>query len=475
VPSTNVYIQWGVMATSDMPRRGATAVVVCAVILAVAAHAQQVRAFRGTIATPSGFLDDATLVVEKNGTIRSVGKNATLSPGTTVIDVGGVIFPGLIDLHDHLTWNIFPRWRLPRPVGNRYDWQALPEYAAQLSGPEYALIAKNLGCEMERYAEVKAMIGGATSVIGSFSPDAAVPPRNECDAGLARNLDFASGLYTASVNAEPVRYNVFPLELPDADNQTVLKELDAKTIKAYIVHLAEGADASAAREFKVFKARGLLRAGVVIIHGVALGEPEFSEMTGKGIGFIWSPRSNFELYGKTADVRAVKKAGLALAIAPDWSPTGSFGSLSELQFAYHWNLQQAPPPLTNDELMAMVTSAPATLAGADDKIGSLAPNKLADFIVLRKSSSSPTTAVLDAPSGSVRLVVIGGRPLLGDPELMKQLAPPGKLEIVTSCGREIALAITDDTKGESWSTISQKLTLALQQYKIELAPLEECH
>jgi cytosine/adenosine deaminase-related metal-dependent hydrolase len=69
--------------------------------------------------------------------------------GTTVIDVDGIIFPGLIDLHDHLTWNIFPRWRLPRPVGNRYDWQALPEYAAQLSGPEYALIAKNLGCEME--------------------------------------------------------------------------------------------------------------------------------------------------------------------------------------------------------------------------------------------------------------------------------------------------------------------------------------
>jgi hypothetical protein len=87
------------------------------------------------------------------------------------------------------------------------------------------------------------MVGGATSVIGSFSPDAAVPPRNECDAGLARNLDFASGLYTASVNAEPVRYNVFPLELPDADNQAVLKALDAKTIKAYIVHLAEGADA----------------------------------------------------------------------------------------------------------------------------------------------------------------------------------------------------------------------------------------
>src|SRR5712671_7375691 len=88
--------------------------------VAVASGAQDTLAFRGTIATQTGFLDDATLVVE-SGTIRSIGKNAILSPGTTVIDVGGIIFPGLIDLHDHLTWNIFPRWRLPRPVGDRYE------------------------------------------------------------------------------------------------------------------------------------------------------------------------------------------------------------------------------------------------------------------------------------------------------------------------------------------------------------------
>lgn len=452
-----------------------TTVVVFAVCLAVASHAQEIHAFRGTIATPAGFLDDATIVVEKNGTIRSIGNNSPASAGMRVVDVGGIIFPGLIDLHNHLTWNIFPRWRLSRPVGNRYDWQALPEYVAQLSGPESALIGKNLGCEMERYAEVKAMVGGATSVIGSFSPDAAVPPRNACDAGLARNLDFASGLYTTSVNAEPVRYNVFPLEVADGDNQTILKGLEAKTIKAYIVHLAEGADASAAREFKMFKARGLLHPGVVIIHGVALGEPEFTEMTGKGIGFVWSPRSNFELYGKTTDVRAAKKAGLSLAIAPDWSPTGSFGSLAELQFAYHWNVQQTPRILTDDELLAMVTSTPAKLAGVDEKIGLLAPKMLADFIVLRRSGSSPKMAVLDAPSGSVRLVVVGGRPLLGDPDLMKQLVAPGKLEVINSCGRQIALAITDDTGGESWATISQKLTVALQPYKIQLAPLEECH
>ena len=33
--------------------------------------------------------------------------------GETAIDVGGVIFPGLIDLHNHLTWNVMPDWQAP--------------------------------------------------------------------------------------------------------------------------------------------------------------------------------------------------------------------------------------------------------------------------------------------------------------------------------------------------------------------------
>ena len=64
----------------------------------------------------------------------------------------------------------------------------------------------------------------------------------------------------------------------------------------------------------MLKARGLLVPGVSIIHGVALSPANFAEMAKAHVGLVWSPRSNFELYGSTADVAAAKAAGVRLAI-----------------------------------------------------------------------------------------------------------------------------------------------------------------
>src|SRR5579864_4133467 len=164
-------------------------------------HCQDTYALSGTLVTPHGVIEDGVIVIS-DGTIRNIGANVPIPAGTSVIKTDGVILPGLIDLHNHLIWNVFPRWRIPSPVGNRYDWQAMPEYAARLSGPEATMVKDGLGCAMERYAEIKAMVGGATSVVGSFSPTDNDPHRNDCDKGLARNLDFASGLYSQNVNQE---------------------------------------------------------------------------------------------------------------------------------------------------------------------------------------------------------------------------------------------------------------------------------
>jgi 5-methylthioadenosine/S-adenosylhomocysteine deaminase len=46
-----------------------------------------------------------------------------------------------------------------------------------------------------------------------------------------------------------------------------------------------------------------------------------------GVGLVWSPRSNNELYGGTLNIAAAQAVGLSFAIAPDWSPTGSAGML----------------------------------------------------------------------------------------------------------------------------------------------------
>jgi hypothetical protein len=90
----------------------------------------------------------------------------------------------------------------------------------------------------------------------------------------------------------------------------ITKALDNHDLTAFIVHLAEGKpnDPNAAREFRMLRARGFLRPGLSIIHGTALRLADFQELARAGVGLIWSPRSNIELYGDTTDVRSAKLA-----------------------------------------------------------------------------------------------------------------------------------------------------------------------
>lgn len=437
--------------------------------------AQDSFAISGTIVTSRGVLDNATMIVV-NGKIQDIRANRSAPDGMISVKVDGIVFPGLIDLHNHLVWNVFPRWKLPEPVTTRYEWQAVPEYTARLSGPEGAMIDKGAGCDMERYAEVKALLGGATAVVGSFGPTDSDPNRNDCVRGLARNLDAFSGLYSKNINAEPLRYEVFPFEITWQQAQAIRDKLGSRDLKSVIFHVGEGKDASAKREFRMLRARGFLRPGVIIIHGVALGEPEFREMAANGVGFVWSPRSNFELYGKTADVESAQASQVTMSLAPDWSPTGSSGVLDELRFAYKWNLKRPGLQFSNAEFLQMVTINPAKLAGVSDKVGGLAAGMMADFIVLPRKGKGVDSllSLVDSEPASVQLVVVGGRPLLGSPEYMGQLRPGKHLELLTICKQQKALDILEDTNGNSFGDIEKRLERALQSLGTSLAPLSEC-
>src|SRR5262249_39080384 len=159
---------------------------------------------------------------------------------------------------------------------------------------------------------------------------------------------------------------------------------------------------------------GFLRPGVSIIHGVALSKPDFVQMQKASVGLIWSPRSNIELYAATTDVRSAKEANVKIALAPDWSPSGSDGLIEELKYASSWNDAQVPRIFAPDELVAMATTIPAQLAGASDSIGSLKPGYYADLLLVRKTTGDPYQTLLHLDPVDVRLVVIGGVPIYGD-------------------------------------------------------------
>jgi 5-methylthioadenosine/S-adenosylhomocysteine deaminase len=425
-------------------------------------------ALRGTLITPDGIAENGIVLV-RQGKIAAVGAHVDLPANETIIDTHGIIAPGLIDLHNHLTWNVFPRWHPIEEFGNRYDWQQKQIYQTLLGSPHASLVADGLECEMERYAEVKAITEGETSVVGSL--------QDACSAGLAHNLDTEAAWHVA--------YNVFPLQMYEEDLAPIRRKLANHELHAFLIHIGEGGhqDASAAREFAMLKGRGLLVPGVALIHGVALQPENFTEMAAHGVGLIWSPRSNLELYGNTADVAAAKAAGVKIALAPDWSPTGSDGLLAELNYAAAWNDTQTPRPFTDRELFAMATATPAVMIGDNDRVGALLPGHDADLLVLRPETDPAKHdawwTLTHATAAQVALVTVEGAPLYGDPSLLEKLAPSHPAEQLAICGTTKALLFIGahgdvDAFDETWAHTVTTLEVALHHYGRNLATLAEC-
>lgn len=408
-------------------------------------------AIAGTILTPDGIVTDSAISIS-DGKIKSIGPIATLDKPDAAIKVPGIILPGFIDLHNHLTWNVLPRWLPGRKFHNRYEWQDTDDYTKALVNPHTAVLGA-AACESEVYAEIKALAGGATSVVGSLLPNQDHPKNADCAKGLARNLDLASDLgfkKPDSTDTCPailgdtqglldfVDNEVFPFELAHPRFDYLLCELAEKNLRSLIVHLSEGAntDSSAHREFTELDKAGLLHPGLVIIHGTAIRAKDFDHMAKNQVGLIWSPHSNDELYGSTTDVAAARAAGVTAAIAPDWSPSGSAGMLQELLYIG----QHYPSVATAKDLVDMATSIPAKIARLDGSIGTLAPNMAADLVVLNVNidpqAKSPLDAVLKTTAANVSLVVVGGDPLYGDQALMAKMPSlaGANLDPMTVCG-----------------------------------------
>jgi 5-methylthioadenosine/S-adenosylhomocysteine deaminase len=419
-------------------------------------------ALTGTLVMPQDVIENGTVLIQ-DGRIVASGAAVKIPAGAKTIHTDGVIAPGLIDLHNHLTWNIFPRWKPTEEFGNRYDWQQKPVYNILLTVPHQAIVDAGLECEAERYAEVKAITEGETSLTGSM--------QQSCNERLDRDLDVAGGAQLGP-GLGSIIYNVFPLQMSPQALAEADAALSATPRGSLLIHIAEGGphDAAAAREFQQLKGRGLLRPGVSLIHAVGIKPEGFVEMAAHGVGFIWSPRSNVELYGDTANVAAAKSAGVTMALAPDWSPTGSDGLLGELNYASVWNQTQKPPLFTERDLVMMATANAAELVNLSPQIGSLSAGHAADLIVVKKPTASHDAywTLTHSTPADVQLVMIGGVAMYGDAATMQVLASEGeRLEV---CGAAKTLTLP----GKPFAETARVLDHALQQQGRKLAPLAEC-
>lgn len=432
---------------------------IAALLFAAAISPAQNRkiALTGTVLTPSGPLKNGAVVLQ-NGKILSVGSAGSVPQDAVVVATGGIIAPGFIDLHNHMSYNVIPRWKPNQEFGARYDWQQDPAQNVLVTSPHTELVADGHACDAERYDDFKALAQGETSTVGSV--------RSCPSPGLTRRLDVDAEL----PGAPPVVYNVFPFQMTSADREAADKVLAATPHGSLLIHVSEGGprDGSAAREFQMAKQQGFLRPGVSFIHGVAIPPEGFAEMKAAGVGFVWSPRSNIELYGGTAAVSAAHAAQVTMALAPDWSITGSTGMLNELRYASLWNEAQKPVLLTDRELVAMSTVNAAELVNMRGRIGELLPGGAADIIVLKSVTADAYGSLTHSAPQDLLLTIVGGHALFGDPSLLQAMdTTPG--ETLEICGAKRAFAAST-----RYASLLSSLTPVMEHVGRALAPLTEC-
>ncbi|MBB6568189.1 amidohydrolase family protein [Kribbella sandramycini] len=355
-----------------------------------------------------------------------VGDNGLIAAVTPLDDVpagfadapsfaaGGIICPGLIDLHNHLMYNSLPLWTEPSrevPWTSHNQWGRAPTYSAQISQPA-RLLGAAAGRALLRYVETRAIVGGTTSIQGN--PRGAVPP----DDDLIRNVDSEK----LGTRDDFIRVSTLV-----ADSKEALAPYAAAVAagRGFIAHSAEGSDPKLRAEFQLLDEVGVVKPQLVAIHGGALNAADFALMRAGGASLVWSPFSNYWLYGATADVAAAKAAGVRLCIGSDWAPSGTRNVLWELKVADLWNKAQPAPVFTDAELVALATRNPGEALSTvwPHPVGRIERGALADLIVVRRTHPDPYRNLINATEPDIRLAVVGGRPRYGLPSLMKPLAP----------------------------------------------------
>lgn len=428
------------------------------------------QAIRGHIVTPERVVRNGWIVIE-GGRIAGIGEAIPDLRGAAVLETDNYVFPTFVDLHNHPMYNMFPRWKAPRQYGNRYEWRAEPEYLEKISNPQRALVAASF-CDMDQFAEVQMLVAGTGATTGISPPREGMP---QCIAGLVRNLDWASGLRGAQPGNERLQ-TVLGVTSDIRDEERARKtaeDLKAGRIDALVIHLAEGkrSDPATQAEFAALEKRNFLAPQTVLVHGVALGEKEFARMAPLGAALVWSPRSNFELYGETLDVRGALRHGIPVAIAPDWAPTGSINMLEELRYARDYSRRALGDAIKAKQLFEMATLVPARIAKVDGEIGSLVPGKRADLFLLRNRGADPYETLAAAPVTDIRLVMIEGVPVFGEEDRL------GRLRVTTTealgiCGELRALNVA--SLADRFSGVVARLAERLQRTNVRLGPLADC-
>lgn len=407
--------------------------------------------------------EQAWLVIDPSkgdGEITDVTTDESKIPSDALrIVYDGYAFPGLIDTHNHVHYNAIPQWKHPVHFVNRYEWSGGSDDYQKRVEKVYSEKLKNK-YDGVLYGEIRAIVGGTTMIQSSYY---GAPP-----AVLARNL-------TADYKIATTSRRISEIETDLKAWSTRLQDPSSQGLKRVFLHVAEGVsrDPVSESEFEVLDRNGLVRPGVVVIHGTALTKEQYRTMAANKMYLSWSPRSNINLYDQTTDIPTVLESGVTVALSPDWTVSGSNNLLEEMKFAYEYSKKKwgSANPVTPQLLFKMVTQNAAQVSGLEEHFGELKRGYAGDFFLAPVKDKDPFVSLLKTGPKDLNLVVVAGKPVYGDDARMSSLEENSDAIVVDGANKRIV--IVDQVSSKRLTQVETELRGNLQSIGSELAPIIE--
>jgi cytosine/adenosine deaminase-related metal-dependent hydrolase len=304
--------------------------------------------------------------------------------GPTFSVPGGELRPGLINAHDHLHRNHFPRLGRP-PYTDAYEW------------------------------------GRDIHVHDGAAIDAAraLPLRTALLFGAFRNLIGGVTCVAHHDRREPDLDADFPLRVPrirtahspgfDRAGMSALAAALRRDPAPFTIHVAEGVTTAAAAELHALGELGLLRPELLAVHCIAVTDADAARLRRAGSAIVWCPTSNIHLFGRTCAPAVLDACDVLLGTDALLTADGTM--LDELHAARRLGL------LPVDRIEAAVGALAAARLGLPAM--TLDPGAPADLLLLR-------TPLANAGVADVALVIVGGRPRIADEELRELFDAAGE-------------------------------------------------
>ncbi len=403
-------------------------------------------------------------VLARDGVIEAVGPSSSL-PATAdeVIDAHDqVVLPGLVNTHHHM-YQTLTRAVRPAQDSELFGWlQALYPIWARLT-PEMLHTSTQLamaelllsgcttssdhlylfpnGCTLDDTLHAAAEVGlrfhaarGAMSVgvsLGGLPPDEVV----EAEDAILRDTERLIARFHDPRRFALQRIVVAPCS-PFSVSTGLMRDAAILARQHHVhlhTHLAENDnDIAYTREkFACTPAEyaeqlGWLGPDVWHAHCVKLDEAGIALFARTGTGVAHCPGSNMRLGSGAAPIRAMRDAGVPVALAVDGSASNDSGHLlgeARLGLLLQRTVRGATA-MSAREMLEIATLGGARVLGRDD-IGALAPGMACDLIGVRLdepglagAGADPVAALLLCQVGRVALNVVQGRPLVRSGQLV---------------------------------------------------------